>query len=55
MKEAADKFKGANIYIKYLEDNVDDEKLKDLFSEYGSPSSCKVFGLILIEAVITLL
>ncbi|KAG9135209.1 hypothetical protein Leryth_013493 [Lithospermum erythrorhizon] len=41
-KEAADKFQGANLYIKNLDDSVDDEKLKDLFSEFGTITSFKV-------------
>ncbi|KAL2938568.1 Polyadenylate-binding protein 8 [Bienertia sinuspersici] len=42
MKEAADKYQGANLYIKNLDDTVDDEKPKDLFAEYGKITSCKV-------------
>lgn len=42
MKEAADKYQGANLYIKNLDDSIDDEKLKELFAEYGKITSCKV-------------
>lgn len=42
MKEAADKFQGVNLYIKNLDDTINDEKLKELFSEYGTITSCKV-------------
>ncbi|KAF9666008.1 hypothetical protein SADUNF_Sadunf16G0184200 [Salix dunnii] len=42
MKEAADKFQGANLYIKNLDDSIGDEKLKELFSPFGSITSCKV-------------
>ncbi|KAL2924197.1 Polyadenylate-binding protein 8, partial [Bienertia sinuspersici] len=42
MKEAADKYQGANLYVKNLDDTVDDEKPKDLFAEYGKITSCKV-------------
>ncbi|TQE10688.1 hypothetical protein C1H46_003591 [Malus baccata] len=42
MKEASDKFQGVNLYIKNLDDSISDEKLKELFSEYGTVSSCKV-------------
>ena len=45
MKEAADKFQGANLYIKNLDDSVDDEKLKELFAEFGKITSCKVSKL----------
>ncbi|MFQ6642171.1 hypothetical protein Gotur_017894 [Gossypium turneri] len=42
VKEAADKLKGMNLYVKNLDDSIDDEKLKELFSEYGKIISCKV-------------
>ncbi|KAJ6409583.1 hypothetical protein OIU84_009141 [Salix udensis] len=42
MKEAADKFQGANLYVKNLDDNIGDEKLKELFSPFGTITSCKV-------------
>ncbi|KAL4583535.1 hypothetical protein LXL04_008112 [Taraxacum kok-saghyz] len=41
-KEAADKFQGLNLYVKNLDDTIDDDKLKKLFSEYGTITSCKV-------------
>ncbi|KAK7321679.1 hypothetical protein VNO77_32543 [Canavalia gladiata] len=42
IKEAADKFQGVNLYLKNLDDTISDEKLKELFSEYGTITSCKV-------------
>ncbi|MBA0792579.1 hypothetical protein Gohar_017067 [Gossypium harknessii] len=42
MKEAADKSQGANLYIKNLDDSIGDETLKELFSEFGNITSCKV-------------
>ncbi|KAK8624931.1 hypothetical protein V6N13_089817 [Hibiscus sabdariffa] len=42
MKEAADKVQGANLYVKNLDDSISDEKLKELFSQYGAITSCKV-------------
>ncbi|KAL2901236.1 Polyadenylate-binding protein 8 [Bienertia sinuspersici] len=42
MKEAADKYQGANLYVTNLDDTVDDEKPKELFVEYGKITSCKV-------------
>ncbi|XWS25582.1 hypothetical protein CRYUN_Cryun27aG0080500 [Craigia yunnanensis] len=42
LKEAADKFQGVNLYIKNLDDSIGDEKLKELFSEFGNITSCKV-------------
>ncbi|KAL4563153.1 hypothetical protein LXL04_027187 [Taraxacum kok-saghyz] len=41
-KEAVDKFQGVNLYVKNLDDTIDDDKLKELFSEYGTITSCKV-------------
>ena len=44
MKEAVDKSQGLNLYIKNLDDTVDDEGLKELFSSYGIITSRKVCG-----------
>ncbi|XP_042066789.1 polyadenylate-binding protein 2-like isoform X2 [Salvia splendens] len=33
---------GSNLYVKNLDCSIDDEKLKELFSEFGSVMSCKV-------------
>ncbi|XP_009606598.1 polyadenylate-binding protein 2-like isoform X1 [Nicotiana tomentosiformis] len=41
-KEAVDKYQGLNLYVKNLDDTIDDEKLKELFSEFGTITSCKV-------------
>lgn len=37
-----EKLQGSNLYLKNLDDNISDEKLKDLFSEFGTITSCKV-------------
>ncbi|WVY99233.1 hypothetical protein V8G54_031384 [Vigna mungo] len=37
-----EKLQGANLYLKNLDDNFSNEKLKDLFSEFGTITSCKV-------------
>lgn len=42
MKETVDKYQGVNLYVKNLEDSIDDDKLKELFSEFGTITSCKV-------------
>jgi polyadenylate-binding protein len=42
VKETDDKNHGLNLYLKNLDDSVTDEKLRELFSEYGTITSCKV-------------
>jgi polyadenylate-binding protein len=37
-----EKMKAANLYLKNLGDTIDEERLKELFSEFGSITSCKV-------------
>ncbi|KAF8212181.1 hypothetical protein K438DRAFT_1928376 [Mycena galopus ATCC 62051] len=40
--EKLSKFQGVNLYIKNLEDDVDDEKLRAEFEPFGTVTSCKV-------------
>ncbi|KAK1395814.1 putative polyadenylate-binding protein 8-like [Heracleum sosnowskyi] len=42
VKEQVDKFQGLNLYVKNLDETIDDEKLKELFADFGTISSCKV-------------
>lgn len=37
-----EKSQGANLYLKNLDDSVDDVKLKEMFSEFGNVTSSKV-------------
>ena len=37
-----EKILGANLYLKNLDDSIDDEKLRELFSNFGTITSCKV-------------
>jgi polyadenylate-binding protein len=40
--EKASKYQGVNLYVKNLEDDIDDEKLRELFAPYGAITSAKV-------------
>ncbi|TFK42530.1 hypothetical protein BDQ12DRAFT_676368, partial [Crucibulum laeve] len=40
--EKMSKYQGVNLYIKNLEDDVDDEKLRAEFEPFGTVTSCKV-------------
>ncbi|XP_059647817.1 polyadenylate-binding protein 8-like [Cornus florida] len=42
VKDAVDKSQGLNLYIKNLDDTIGDDKLKELFSPFGTITSCKV-------------
>ncbi|KAH7568119.1 hypothetical protein JRO89_XS07G0240200 [Xanthoceras sorbifolium] len=37
-----EKLKAANLYLKNLDDSINDEKLNEIFSEFGTVTSCKV-------------
>ncbi|BBN18032.1 polyadenylate-binding protein [Marchantia polymorpha subsp. ruderalis] len=41
-KERIEKYQGVNLYLKNLDDTIDDEKLRELFNEFGTITSCKV-------------
>ncbi|KAJ6840297.1 polyadenylate-binding protein 8-like [Iris pallida] len=41
-KEVAEKYQGVNMYLKNLDDSISDDKLRELFSEFGTITSCKV-------------
>ncbi|XP_059631499.1 polyadenylate-binding protein 3-like [Cornus florida] len=38
----SESLQGANLYLKNLDARINDEKLKELFSEFGTVTSCKV-------------
>jgi polyadenylate-binding protein len=40
--EKQNKYAGVNLYVKNLDDNVDDEKLKEIFAKYGAISSAHI-------------
>ncbi|KAL8188892.1 hypothetical protein R6Q57_029403 [Mikania cordata] len=42
MREVVDKSQGLNLYIKNIDDTVSDDSLKELFSSFGTITSCKV-------------
>lgn len=37
-----EKLQAANLYLKNIDDSIDSEKLKELFSEFGTITSCKI-------------
>ena len=39
------KYQGVNLYIKNLDDTIDDERLKKEFSKFGTITSAKVIKL----------
>ena len=41
-QERINRYQGVNLYIKNLDDEVDDEKLRTEFSPYGTITSAKV-------------
>ncbi|KAG6406883.1 hypothetical protein SASPL_134527 [Salvia splendens] len=41
-RETVDKFPGVNLYVKNIDDSIDDDRLRELFSGFGTITSCKV-------------
>jgi polyadenylate-binding protein len=48
--EKANKYQGVNLYIKNLADDIDDDKLRQMFSEFGPITSSKVMRDALTDA-----
>lgn len=41
-QERISKYQGVNLYVKNIADDVDDDKLREIFSAYGTITSCRV-------------
>lgn len=41
-KEKMERLQGVNLYLKNLDDTVDDDKIRELFGEFGTITSCKI-------------
>jgi polyadenylate-binding protein len=50
-ESVVDKFQGLNLYLKNLDDSITDEKLKEMFSEFGTITSYKVRTIILLTDI----
>lgn len=47
-----EKLQGANLYLKNLDDSINDEKLRELFSKFGTITSTKVCNNSLFRSII---
>ena len=41
-QERMNRYQGVNLYVKNLDDNIDDERLRKEFSQFGTITSAKV-------------
>lgn len=44
-KEAVGKLHGLNLYLKNLDDSISDDQLREIFSQYGTITSCKIMRI----------
>ena len=54
--ERINRYQGVNLYVKNLDDNIDDERLRKEFSQFGTITSAKVelFEIFFIQLVMNL-
>jgi len=50
--ERINRYQGVNLYVKNLDDTIDDEMLRKEFSQFGTITSAKVFIISVIISVI---
>lgn len=46
--ERMSRYQGVNLYVKNLDDEIDDERLRTEFAKFGSITSAKVSGQIIL-------
>lgn len=52
--ERMNRYQGVNLYVKNLDDTIDDERLRKEFSVFGTITSAKVFFFFLHIYIFTL-
>jgi polyadenylate-binding protein len=55
LKERSTNYRNVNLYLKNIDEDIDEATLIELFSRYGSVTSCKVIASKLIQAIHSLI
>ena len=51
-QERMNRYQGVNLYVKNLDDNIDDERLRVEFSQFGTITSAKVWISVYVFIVL---